>query len=78
MLIIYFLEIRGYSNVSDYIEEQANRWKKDQVTSAELAVKWLASYQRNQTEKVQQKRKLNQKPHQLGVKHRIGMILITK
>ena len=28
MLIIYFLEIRGYSNISDYIEEQANRWKK--------------------------------------------------
>lgn len=57
MLIIYFLEIRGYSNVSDYMEEQANRWKKEQVTSAELAVKWLASYQSKQTEKAQKKAK---------------------
>ena len=68
MLIIYFLEIRGYSNVSDYIEEQANRWKKDQVTSAELAVKWLASYQRNQTEKVQQKTKTQPKAAPVGSK----------
>lgn len=68
MLIIYFLEIRGYSNVSDYIEEQANRWKKDQVTSAELAVKWLASYQRNQTEKVQQKTKTQPKAALVGSK----------
>lgn len=68
MLIIYFLEIRGYSNVSDYIEEQANRWKKDQVTSAELAVKWLASYQRNQTEEVQQKTKTQPKAAPVGSK----------
>ncbi len=68
MLIIYFLEIRGYSNVSDYIEEQANRWKKDQVTSAELAVKWLATYQRKQTEKVQQKTKSQQKAAPVGSK----------
>lgn len=57
MLIIYFLEIRGYSNVSDFIEEQANRWKKEQVTSAELAVKWLSTYQSKQTEKSQKKAK---------------------
>lgn len=55
MLIIYFLEIRGYSNISDYIEEQANRWKKDKITSAELAVKWLATYQSKQAEKTKQK-----------------------
>lgn len=55
MLIIYFLEIRGYSNISGYIEEQANRWKKDHVTSAELAVKWLATYQDKQAEKTKQK-----------------------
>lgn len=55
MLIIYFLEIRGYSNISDYIEEQANRWKKDHVTSAELAVKWIATYQSKQAEKTKQK-----------------------
>ncbi|GAB2021609.1 replication initiation and membrane attachment family protein [Pseudolactococcus yaeyamensis] len=55
MLIIYFLEIRGYSNVSDYIEEQANRWKKEQVTSAELAAKWLATYQNKQADKANKK-----------------------
>lgn len=55
MLIIYFLEIRGYSNISDYIEEQANRWKKDKITTAELAVKWLATYQSKQAQKTKQK-----------------------
>ncbi|GFH42975.1 hypothetical protein Hs30E_15260 [Lactococcus hodotermopsidis] len=55
MLIIYFLEIRGYSNISDYIEEQANRWKKEGITSAVLAVKWLATFQSKQAEKALKK-----------------------
>ncbi|MDR1606575.1 MAG: DnaD domain protein [Streptococcaceae bacterium] len=68
MLIIYFLDIRGYSNISDFIEEQANRWKKEAVTSAELAVKWLASYQTKQADKRAKKAKPPQKTAPVGSK----------
>lgn len=68
MLIIYFLEIKGYSNVSDYMEEQANRWKKEQVTSAELAVKWLATYQRQQADKARKKAQPQKKTAPVGSK----------
>ena len=68
MLIIYFLEIRGYSNISDYIEEQANRWKKDQVTTAELAVKWLSTYQNKQADKAKKKTQSQAKVAPVGSK----------